>query len=62
MPIQGKPLILYITAQECSLWALLVQENDEEKENALHYLSRALNSAELNYSPIEDLSGINVHC
>ena len=52
-PIRGKPLILYIATYENSLGALLAQENDEEKENALYYLSRTLNSAELNYSPIE---------
>ena len=28
-------------------------KNDKEKENALHYLSRTLNGAELNYSPIK---------
>ncbi|RVW88273.1 Retrovirus-related Pol polyprotein from transposon 17.6 [Vitis vinifera] len=34
-----KPLILYIVAQECSLRALLAQENEENKERALYYLS-----------------------
>ena len=34
---------------------MLAQENDEEKENALYYLSRTLNGAELNYSPIEKI-------
>ena len=38
-PMIGKPLIFYITAQECSLRALLAQENEENKERALHYLS-----------------------
>ena len=41
-PIAGKPLILYITAQKCSLGALLAQENEENKEKALYYLSRTL--------------------
>ncbi|GAA0144480.1 hypothetical protein LIER_04914 [Lithospermum erythrorhizon] len=31
-PMQGKPLILYIAAQEQSVGALLAQENDEEAE------------------------------
>ena len=48
----GKPLILYIVVQECSLGALLAQENEENKENALYYLSRTLARPELNYSPI----------
>ncbi|XP_027150259.1 uncharacterized protein LOC113750495 [Coffea eugenioides] len=54
-PISGKPLILYIFAQERSVGALLAQENDEGKENALYYLSRMMTSNELNYSPIEKL-------
>ena len=35
--------------------ALLAQQNDEGKENSLYYLSRTLNGAELNYSPIEKI-------
>nr|XP_023885550.1 uncharacterized protein LOC111997666 [Quercus suber] len=54
-PIPGKPLALYIVAQEKSLGALMAQENDEGKERALYYLSRTLNGAELNYSPIEKM-------
>ena len=61
-PIPGQPLILYIAAQKRSLGALLAQENDEGKETSLYYLSRTLNGAELNYSPIEkNMLGINVH-
>lgn len=41
-PIPGKPLILYIAAQERSIGALLAQENNEGKENALYYLSRMM--------------------
>ena len=52
-PIQGKPLILYIAAQEKSLGALLAQENEQGKEVALYYLSRTIAGPELNYSPIE---------
>ncbi|XP_060180738.1 uncharacterized protein LOC132610466 [Lycium barbarum] len=54
-PIPGKPLILYIAAQERSVGALLAQENDERKENALYYLSRMMTPNEINYSPIEKL-------
>uniref|UniRef100_A0A7N2N597 RNA-directed DNA polymerase n=1 Tax=Quercus lobata TaxID=97700 RepID=A0A7N2N597_QUELO len=54
-PIPGKPLVLYIAAQERSLGALMAQENKEGKERALYYLSRTLNGAELNYSPIEKM-------
>ena len=54
-PTAGKPLILYIAAQERSLGALLAQEKEKGKECALYYLSRTLIGAELNYSPIEKM-------
>nr|XP_027122221.1 uncharacterized protein LOC113739181 [Coffea arabica] len=54
-PIHGKPLLLYIAAQERSVGALLAQENNEGKEVALYYLSRMMTPNELNYSPIEKL-------
>ncbi|XP_059635617.1 uncharacterized protein LOC132277787 [Cornus florida] len=52
-PIPGKPLILYIAAQEESLSALLAQNNKECKEMPLYYLSRRLTPIELKYPPIE---------
>ena len=54
-PIPGKPLVLYIAAQEKSLGALMVQENEKRKEKALYYLSLTLNGVELNYSPIKKM-------
>ncbi|GKV47484.1 hypothetical protein SLEP1_g54386 [Rubroshorea leprosula] len=54
-PILGRPLILYIAAQEYFLGALLAQVNEEGKENALYYLSRTLVGAKVNYSPIEKI-------
>ncbi|XP_019167871.1 PREDICTED: uncharacterized protein LOC109163578 [Ipomoea nil] len=54
-PVHGRPLILYISAQDNSVGALLAQENDKGKENALYYLSRMMTPNELNYSPIEKL-------
>ncbi|XP_074301285.1 uncharacterized protein LOC141632659 [Silene latifolia] len=54
-PIPGKPLILYIAAQERSLGAMCAQEIEDRKERALYYLSRTLVGAELNYSPIEKI-------
>ncbi|XP_074266176.1 uncharacterized protein LOC141588642 [Silene latifolia] len=54
-PIPGKPLILYIAAQERSLGAMCAQEIEDRKERALYYLSRTLVEAELNYSPIEKI-------
>ncbi|XP_075086304.1 uncharacterized protein LOC142169011 [Nicotiana tabacum] len=54
-PIPGKPLILYISAQERSVGALLAQGNNEGKENALYYLSRMMTPNELKYSLTEKL-------
>ncbi|XP_060187944.1 uncharacterized protein LOC132617069 [Lycium barbarum] len=54
-PVPGKPLILYISAQESSVGALLAQENNKGKENALYYLSRMMTPNELKYLPIEKL-------
>ncbi|XP_019155161.1 PREDICTED: uncharacterized protein LOC109152033 [Ipomoea nil] len=54
-PIPGRSLIFYISAQECSVGALLAQENDNGKENALYYLSRMMTPNELKYLPIEKL-------
>ncbi|XP_019153560.1 PREDICTED: uncharacterized protein LOC109150044, partial [Ipomoea nil] len=54
-PVHGRPLILYISTQDSSVGALLAQENDKGKENALYYLSRMMTPNELRYSPIEKL-------
>ncbi|CAM8911187.1 unnamed protein product [Rhodiola kirilowii] len=54
-PTPGKPLILYVVAQEKSFGAMCAQETDERKERPLYYLSRTLVGAELNYSPIEKI-------
>ncbi|KAG9458899.1 hypothetical protein H6P81_003407 [Aristolochia fimbriata] len=52
-PIVDRPLLLYITAQEKSVGALLAQCDEDNKERSLYYLSRTLVGAELNYTPIE---------
>ncbi|GAA0151191.1 hypothetical protein LIER_37240 [Lithospermum erythrorhizon] len=52
---KDEPLILYVVAQELSVGALLAQENEEGKENALYYLSGQMTPNKLNYSPIEKL-------
>ncbi|KAG9442517.1 hypothetical protein H6P81_018371 [Aristolochia fimbriata] len=52
-PIVDRPLLLYITAQEKSVGALLAQCDENNKERSPYYLSRPLVGAELNYSPIE---------
>ncbi|KAG9447195.1 hypothetical protein H6P81_013323 [Aristolochia fimbriata] len=52
-PIVGKPLLLYISAQENSMGALLVQNDENNKERSFYNLSRTLVGTELNYMPIE---------
>ncbi|KAL0433519.1 UNVERIFIED_CONTAM: hypothetical protein Slati_2686200 [Sesamum latifolium] len=52
-PTPGKPLILYIGAQEQSIGALMAQQNKEGKEKSLYYLSRTSPENKLKYSPIE---------
>lgn len=52
-PIQGKPLILYISTTTNSLGALLAQQDDMGKEWAIYYISHTLVSYELNCTSIE---------
>ena len=54
-PVQGRTLILYTTTLERSLGAMLAQNNDDGKENALYYISRTMVGAEINYSPMEKI-------
>ena len=51
--IYGKPLILYILVMESSLYILIAQEENDNKEWAIYYLSRTLISYEMNYNIIE---------
>ncbi|GLJ48088.1 hypothetical protein SUGI_1015310 [Cryptomeria japonica] len=51
--VVGKPLILYISTTYISLGAKLAQEDQQGKERAIYYISRTLNSYELNYTFIE---------
>ena len=52
-PILGKPLILYISATNSSLGALLAQSDEMDKERAIYYISRTLVAYEINYIGIE---------
>ncbi|KAK4383074.1 hypothetical protein Sango_2811200 [Sesamum angolense] len=54
-PVPGRPLILYVAAQEHSIGILLARKNDEGKENTLYYLSRTMTLNELKYPLIEKL-------
>lgn len=52
-PIEGKHLLLYISAMQASLGALLAQEDHEGKERAIYYINQTLVGCETNYTPIE---------
>lgn len=52
-PLLGKPFILYTTALDHLLGALLIQGNDKGKEVALYDLSQMLVGAEHRHSPVE---------
>ena len=51
--IQGKPLILYISATTNSLGALLAQQDESRKERAIYYIIYTPEQYELNYTCIE---------
>jgi hypothetical protein len=52
-PIPGKPFILYISSTDTTLGALLAQNDEQGREQAIYYISRTLVGYELNYSLIE---------
>ncbi|KAM1624513.1 hypothetical protein ACFX2K_022684 [Malus domestica] len=54
-PRRYKPLKLYISTAEESISCLLAQDTDVGQEQAIFYLSRNLNTPEINYSLVEKL-------
>src|ERR1044072_1795408 len=54
-PSLGKPMRLYISASEVTIGSMLAQEDSNDIERAVYYLSRVLNDAETRYSNIEKL-------
>ncbi|GKV35610.1 hypothetical protein SLEP1_g43856 [Rubroshorea leprosula] len=53
--VKNKPLLLYISVVDKSIGCLLAQENNNKQEQAVYYLSRALNPTEVKYSSVEKL-------
>ena len=49
-PTPGKPLVLYLAREEASIWAMLVQEQEDKIEHAIYYLSKKLLDYEVKYS------------
>ncbi|XP_024197604.1 uncharacterized protein LOC112200825 [Rosa chinensis] len=54
-PQKGKSLKLYTAATAESIGSMLAPDNDQGKEQAIHYLSRILTPVEIRYSSIEKL-------
>ena len=55
-PDYSRDFILYLDASESTIGVVLVQEDDNIKENVVYYLSRALAGPELRYSHVEKLT------
>ena len=51
--VSGKPFLIYVRAMDHSLGALLAQNDDQGREQAIYYLSRTMIGAEHRYNPIE---------
>jgi len=45
-PVSGRPLLLYVSATDVGAGAVLAQNNEENKERAMYYLSKLFNDAE----------------
>jgi hypothetical protein len=52
-PIDGKPMILYISTTTSALGALLAHNYHDEIERAIYYINHTLIGYELNYTTIE---------
>ena len=53
--LRGRPLKLYISTTKEFIGCLLAQNNAKGHEQAIYYLSKVINSAEIRYTPIEKL-------
>jgi len=51
--VLGKPFLFYIRTIDHSLGYLLAQNNDQNHEHVIYYLSRTIIGAEHHYNPIE---------
>ena len=52
-PIRGLPLLLYLALNPQAIGALLAQEDDDENEQPIYYVSRTFKDAETRYPRIE---------
>ena len=54
-PIQGKPLILYLTVHEKSMGCVLGQHDETGRKQAIYYLSKKFTDYKSRYSPLEKI-------
>ena len=55
-PVQGRPLILYLTVHEKSMGCVLGQHDETgRKEQAIYYLSKKFTDYESRYSPLDKM-------
>ncbi|XP_075665045.1 uncharacterized protein LOC142634639 [Castanea sativa] len=52
-PVRGQPLLLYLASNSQAIGALLAQEDDDENEQPIYYVSRTLKDVETRYPKIE---------
>ena len=53
-PVEGRPLIMYLTVLENSMGYVLGQHDESgQKENAIYYLSKKFADCETRYSLLE---------
>ncbi|XP_075669909.1 uncharacterized protein LOC142639646 [Castanea sativa] len=52
-PVRGWPLLLYLASNSQAIGALLAQEDDDENEQPIYYVSRTLKDAETRYPRIK---------
>src|SRR5262249_44066120 len=52
-PVQGRPLLLYVSAIEEAAGVVLAQHDDNKKERVVYYLSKLFNEAEKKYTAME---------
>src|ERR1043165_3988919 len=53
-PIEGRPLIMYLTVLEVSMGCMLGQQDETgKKEHAIYYLSKKFTDCETRYSMLE---------
>ena len=51
--VPGEPFLLYVRAMDHSLGVLLAQNNDQNHEQAIYYLSKTMIGAEHRYNHIK---------